>query len=102
MAAYKVGAEGGIAGCQWMVGSMYYKGLGVDVDYAQARPWIEKAAAQDHPNAVGALGMMYFHGQGVIPSWRRTREYYKRAIELGDSTENTQSLIKTIFKVASS
>ena len=38
MAAYKVGAEGGDIGCQWMVGSMYYDGDGVDVDYAQALP----------------------------------------------------------------
>ena len=56
MAAYKVGAEGGNALCQYQVGSMYCMGQGVAVDYQQARPWIEKAAAQDHPNAVAQLG----------------------------------------------
>ena len=65
MAAYKVGAEGGDALCQWQVGFMYCNGLGVDVDYAQALPWIEKAAAQDQPNAVGQLGAMYCDGKGV-------------------------------------
>ena len=35
MAAYLVAAEGGHAGCQYQVGVLYCKGLGVDVDYAQ-------------------------------------------------------------------
>ena len=56
MAAYKVGAEGGDAVCQWQVGMMYCIGNGVAVDYKQARVWIEKAAAQDHPKAFGQLG----------------------------------------------
>ena len=68
MAAYKVGAEGGDVVCQWQVGHMYYNGRVVAVDYEQARQWIEKAAAQDHPNAVGHLGTMYAHGEGVTPS----------------------------------
>ncbi len=103
MAAYKFGGEGGVVWCQWMVGSMYHDGDGVDVDYAQALPWIEKAAAQDQPNAVGALGTMYFDGTGVTPSWRRAREYYKRAIELGNSkaVENMQELTKSIQNVTS-
>jgi len=103
MAAYKVGAEGGHAVCQWQVGSMYYDGHGVDVDYAQALPWIEKAAAQDVPQAVGTLGTMYCDGEGVTSSWRRTREYYERAIELGDSmsVESMQLLTDAIQKVTS-
>ena len=46
---------------------------------------IEKAAAQDQPNAVGALGVMYGNGTGMTPSFRCAREYYQRAIELGSS-----------------
>jgi TPR repeat protein len=41
------------------------------VDYAQALPWIEMAAAQDVRAAVGRLRVMYVHGKGVTPSWRR-------------------------------
>ena len=101
MAAYKVGAEGADAGCQYQIGMMYYEGLGVAVDHKQARPWIEKAAAQDQPKAVNTLALMYFEGDGVTPSWRRARELYQRAIELGDSdavksmqilTENIQNV----------
>ena len=37
----------------WM---MYYLGDGVAGDDEQVRAWIEKAAAQDHPNPLGLLG----------------------------------------------
>ena len=101
MAAYKVGANGGNAGCQWMVGSMYYNGQGVDVDYAQALPWIEKAAAQDEPKAVAQLGSMCFDGKGVTPSLRRARDYYERAIGLGcaQAVGNMQGLTRKIQAV---
>ena len=103
MAAYKVGAAGGDALCQWMVGSMYNDGEGVDVDYAQALPWIEKAAAQDYPKAFCQLGAMYVNGSGVTPSWRRAREYYERAIELGlsKSVEYMRGLTEATQKVTS-
>ena len=103
MAAYKVGAEGGNAVCQYQVGYMYYEGRGVDVDYAQALAWIEKAAAQDDPNAVGQLGMMYVAGKGVTPSLCRSREYFERAIELGhpEAVESMQTLKQSIQAVTS-
>ena len=101
MAAYKVGAEGGDALCQYMVGIMYIRGQGVAVDYKQARTWIEQAAAQDQPNAVGQLGIMYHEGKGVTPSCRRAREHYKRTIQLGHSRarESMDMLIGDIQKV---
>ena len=102
MAAYKVGAEGGHAGCQWQIGFMYCHGFGVAVDFKQARLWLDKAAAQDYPNAVASLGTMYGHGDGVTPSWRRARELYQRAIELGSSqsVKDMQGLTNDIQKVS--
>ena len=86
MAAYKIGAEGGDAICQHQLGTMYDKGQGgVDVDDKQAVAWYEKAAAQDFPSAVNALGVCAKRGEGMTPSWRRAREYYQRAIDLGHS-----------------
>ena len=41
---------------------MHYDGDGVDVDYEQALPWLQKAAAQDDPDAVSQLGVMYYKG----------------------------------------
>ena len=101
IAAYKVGAEGGDAACQNQVGIMYYNGQGVDVDHEQALTWIKKAAAQDLPNAVAELGWMYGNGRGVAPSWRRAREQYERAIELGSpkGVWNMQTLTENIQTV---
>jgi len=103
MAAYKVGAEGGDASCQWQVGMMYCNGEGVDVDYTQALSWLEKAAAQDDPDAVGQLGAMYCDGLGVTPSWRRAREHFERAVKLGNTkaAENMQILTGNIQAVTS-
>ena len=90
---------------QHQVGSMYCEGRarGVDVDYAQARAWFEKAAAQDEPLATEALGTMYSFGEGVTPSFRRAREYYERALELGDSVavKSMQSFTKGVQMVTS-
>ena len=47
MAAFKIGAEAGHAQSQTQVGVMCCEGQGVDVDYRQARAWLEKAAARD-------------------------------------------------------
>ena len=85
IAAFRVGAEGGDASCQYQVGAMHYKGMGVAVDYNQARLWLERAVAQDHPIAFTLLGMAYSDGKGVIPSWRRARELFQRGVELGNS-----------------
>ena len=106
MAAYKVGAEGGdarCARCQYQVGMMYHGGRSVDVDYAQALPWIEKAAAQDMPTAVQQLSVMYHAGHGMTPSWRRAREYNERAIGLGcpGAVKNMQALTEDIQEVTS-
>ena len=100
-AAYKVGAEGGLAGCQYQVGMMYCYGRGVAVDYQQAWAWLEKAAAQDHPDAINSLGVMNSEGMGVPPSWRRARELYQRAIELGctAAVKNMQNLDQDIQQV---
>ena len=102
MAAYKIAAEAGDALSQHQVGIMYCMGRGVAVDYKQGWAWLEKAAAQDHPGTVGQLGLMYFEGKGVTPSWRRARELYQRAIELGDSqsVEAMQILTEAIQNVS--
>ena len=88
-------------GQEWTIGLPV--GQGVAVDYEQARQWLEKAAAQDDPDAFCQLGAMYYDGMGVTPSWRRAREYMERAIELGNSTsvKNMQTLNRVIAQVTS-
>ena len=45
----------GDAGGQWLVGLSYLYGDGVPKDLAKAREWLEKAAAQKHPEAQAQL-----------------------------------------------
>ena len=76
MAAYKFAADRldlgpngyNSAGSGWslgqcQIGLMYYSGQGVDVDYEQAAVWLEKAASQDEPEAIGQLGLMVSSSQ---------------------------------------
>mmetsp|Transcript_24363 Transcript_24363/g.65908 ORF Transcript_24363/g.65908 Transcript_24363/m.65908 type:complete len:118 (-) Transcript_24363:103-456(-) len=79
-----MGAKGGHGVCLHQLGYMYHNGEGVDVDYKQGLAWSQKAVALDYSSAHVRLGTMYGQGDGVVPSWRRAREYYARALELGD------------------
>ena len=103
LAAYKLGAKGGNAHCQNQLGYMHsHEGYGVDPpDLKQALVWYEMAAAQDRPAALVAVGCMVEVGDGAPPSWRRAREYFQRAINLGHprSAEYMQSLNKKIQQV---
>ena len=61
-------AAGGAEG-MFNLGVLYETGQGVAQDYAQARQWYEKAAAQGHAGAQNDLGGLYEFGHGV------TRDY---------------------------
>ena len=104
-AAFKVGAEGGDAGCQNQLGVMLSKGLGIaSPDYKQALVWFEKAAAQDESEALFNLSAMFFNGQGGEPSWRRSRGYLQRGVGLGNqrAAESMQNLKDAIQQVTRS
>ena len=93
MAAYEVGAAGGIAVCQFQVGMMHLNGIVGPRDVERAVPVIKKAAAQDHRNAVAQLGAMLYEGQGMPSSYRRARECYLKAMALGE-TRAYQNLMR--------
>ena len=102
---FKMGAEGGDTDCQYQLGWMYQHGVGMDSpDYKRALAWFEKAAAQNHPNAVCQLGFMAHESLGQTPSWRRAREHYQRAIDLGNKhgPGNMETLERNIQKVGRS
>ena len=44
-------AEAGDMKFQSCLGTMYYNGDGVSIDYEKAFYWVKKAAAQEHVNA---------------------------------------------------
>ena len=58
VAKAKAMAEAGDAKAQNALGGMYYMGLGVPQDFAEARRWFEKAAAQGDPQARQVLDLL--------------------------------------------
>ncbi len=61
-AQYRQAAEAGNAEGQYALGAMLAEGRGVDRDDADARRWIERAAAADHAGAVNYLAQSYIRG----------------------------------------
>lgn len=51
------------------IGFMYYRGLGVAVDYPKAALWLRKAAEHGQPEGQMMLGTLYFYGRGVEQSY---------------------------------
>ncbi len=50
------------------LGLLYYRGLSVGQDYAQAREWFWKAAGHGVVQAQMFLSMIYYYGNGIPPN----------------------------------
>jgi len=81
-------ADQGNADAQYSVEMMYGAGQGVPKDYAMARQWWEKAAAQGkreggavQPRVPVCLGT----GQGVPQDYAMARQWYEKADAQGDA-----------------
>ncbi|MBU6198337.1 MAG: caspase family protein [Xanthomonadaceae bacterium] len=72
-------AESGDADAQNYVGEIYLKGLGTEPDYARAREWFEKAAAQGNKRARINLGYLYEQGLGVPKDIAKALNLYGEA-----------------------
>jgi len=55
----------GDAEVQFLLGTMYYNGDGVPMDYQEAAKWYRLAADQGDADAQHNLGRMYYNGYGV-------------------------------------
>ena len=77
-------AAAGHRRAQINAGTMYFRGQGTARDLVRARAWLEKAAAQDDPYALYALGRALDEGQGtVMADPVRAADLYRRAAQLG-------------------
>src|SRR6185312_6773079 len=72
-------AESGDAEAQNYVGEIYLKGLGTDPDYAKAKEWFEKSAAQGNKRARINLGYLYEQGLGVPQDMPKALNLYREA-----------------------
>ena len=76
-------AEAGDKIFQSCLGTMYYKGDGVSIDYEKAFYWVKKAAAQEHINAMYNLGYMYWGGEGTLEDYEKAFYWFSKAAEQG-------------------
>ena len=66
-----------MAGAQFSLGLMYYKGQGVPQDYKEAVQWFRLAADQGNAGAQTNLGVMYDVGQSVPQDYIQAHMWYK-------------------------
>src|SRR6056297_2522123 len=76
-------AEQGDAKAQYNLAHMYYEGLGVTQDYAEAARWSRLAAEHGHADAQYDLGFMYHNGFGVTQDYEEAVRWYRLAAEQG-------------------
>jgi TPR repeat protein len=67
------GGEQGNADAQYYAGVMFADGQGTKRSFEEAAKWYEKAAAQNHADALYSLARLYVIGNGVEPDFRRRR-----------------------------
>ncbi|MEX6315486.1 tetratricopeptide repeat protein [Providencia manganoxydans] len=80
---YRQGAEQGDAYCQYGLGFLYERGLGVKQDYKQAKAWYSEAAEQGQSYGQFALGMFYHDGLGGDVDYKKAREWYEESAQQG-------------------
>ena len=74
-------AEQGDMGAQYELGTMYYKGTGVEQNYDEALAWYTKAAELGSADAQYNLGEIYHSGSGTDKDDSKAVKYYRQAAE---------------------
>ncbi len=75
---FRLAAEQGLADAQYHLGGYYYH------NKKEMLKWYNRAAEQNHPGALVALGNAYSEGNGVSKDLKIAAGYYRRAAESGD------------------
>lgn len=81
-------------------GIIYYKGVGVEKDYAKALKWFELAAEKNYASAERILGWMYCNGEGVEKNEEKAAELFVRAVEHGYEDAATRYMAGQSFLYA--
>ena len=82
----EVRAKLGDVDAQNYLGVMYYIGVGVPRDYAQAVHWFERAALKGEPHAQRHLASMFRQGQGLVKDDFRAFGWYDAARKSGHTS----------------
>ena len=83
--AWRPLAEAGNARAQAALGSLYIRGEGVAIDYAEALRWTRSAAEQGDVTGQFNMGTIYAGGLGVERDYAVAAEWFARAAEQDDA-----------------
>jgi TPR repeat protein len=72
------------------IGQIYYRGVGIKQDYAQAHKWLLKAAERGYHPAQYDLAEMYYRGRGVHKDWIKSYAW----LELSHAADNNPAAIE--------
>jgi TPR repeat protein len=78
-------AKNGNLPSQYMLGGMYFAGLGTPTNFAEAEKWFREAAEHGHASAQFRLGTMYTAGIGVKQDHQVAVGWYLKAAEQGNA-----------------
>lgn len=85
MNSYKKAVDKGFTFAMYVVGMMYYKGLGTNQNYTEAMVWLRKVAEKGNANAMYMMGCMYYNGEGVTQNYTEAMNLFRKAAEKGDA-----------------
>ncbi len=83
---YKKAAELGDVEAQFIVGGMYFRGLGTEVNIREAFDYLLKAAKRGKysPKSLAIIGSMYVRGTVIPQNYVESRRWYSIAAEMGN------------------
>ncbi len=87
----KADAIQGDSEAQRVLGTLFFKGLGLKRDFHESITWYKKSAEQGNAAACSNVGFMYQHGAGISQDYKQAVRYYQKATDLGDP-EGTNNL----------
>ncbi len=73
----------GNSDAQFELGVRLLGGEGLPKDVAEAIEWLRKAAMQQHPGAMNAMGTLCEEGMGVPKDEKKAIEWYEKSAKLG-------------------
>ena len=87
---FTLAAEKNLSDGQRNLGLCYHDGIGVEIDYAKARYWLEKAIDNGCHAAYGNLGYMYEMGYGCEQDDKKAFDLYYNGAMLGEAYEQNK------------
>ena len=75
-------AQKGDARSQFLLAGCYYNGDGVLQDFNETYYWSMKAAQQNYPEGITAVGQLYYNGQGVVQSYQEAVKWFQKGRQM--------------------